>query len=79
MKINLVKLTFWTAIFSHQVMGMSLTKVWVINSYTAIQLIQLGLSRKMKHWRVKGILNALNQGSSNHQLTLSGCKECSFS
>ena len=24
-----VKLTFWTAISSHQVMGMSLTKVWV--------------------------------------------------
>ena len=29
-KINLVKLTFWTAISAHQVMGMSLTKVWVI-------------------------------------------------
>ena len=29
-KINLVKLTFWTAISSHQVMGMSLTKVWVL-------------------------------------------------
>ena len=26
-KINLVKLTFWTAISSHQAMGMSLTKV----------------------------------------------------
>ena len=26
MKINLVKLTFWTAISSHQVMGMSLKK-----------------------------------------------------
>ena len=29
-KLNLVKLTFWTAISSHQVMGMSLTKVWVM-------------------------------------------------
>ena len=27
-KINLVKLTFLTAISSHQVMGMSVTKVW---------------------------------------------------
>ena len=26
----MVKLTFWTAISSHQVMGMSLTKVWVM-------------------------------------------------
>ena len=32
MKINLVKLTFWTAISSHQVMGMSLTKVWVMEN-----------------------------------------------
>ena len=31
-KINLVKLTFWTAISSHQVMGMSLTKVWVMEN-----------------------------------------------
>ena len=30
LKLNLVKLTFWTAISSHQVMGMSLTKVWVM-------------------------------------------------
>ena len=29
-KINLVKLTFWTAISSHQVMGVSLTKVCVM-------------------------------------------------
>ena len=28
-KLNLVKLTFWTAISSHQVVGMSLTKGWV--------------------------------------------------
>ena len=28
-KLNSVKLTFWTATSSHQVMGMSLTKVWV--------------------------------------------------
>ena len=27
-----VKLTFWTAISSHQVMGMSLTKVWVMEN-----------------------------------------------
>ena len=32
-KINLVKLTFWTAISFHQVMGMSLTEVWVICVY----------------------------------------------
>ena len=31
-KINLVKLTFWTAISVHQVMGMSLTKVWVMEN-----------------------------------------------
>ena len=31
-KIILVTLTFWTAIFSHQVMGMSLTKVWVMEN-----------------------------------------------
>ena len=31
-KINLVKLTFWIAISSHQVMGMSLTKVWVMEN-----------------------------------------------
>ena len=31
-KINLVKLTFWTAISSHQVMEMSLTKVWVMEN-----------------------------------------------
>ena len=31
-KINLVKLTFWTAISSHQVIGMSLTKVWVMEN-----------------------------------------------
>ena len=31
-KINLVKLTFWTAVSSHQVMGMSLTKVWVMEN-----------------------------------------------
>ena len=30
--LNLVKLTFWTAISSHQVMGMSLTKVWVMEN-----------------------------------------------
>ena len=30
--INLVKLTFWTAISSHQVMGMSLTKMWVMEN-----------------------------------------------
>ena len=29
-KLHLVKLTFWTAISSHPVMGMSLTKVWVM-------------------------------------------------
>ena len=34
-KINLVKLTFWTAISSHQVMGMSLTKVGLWNIYHA--------------------------------------------
>ena len=32
MKIILVKFTFWTAISSHQVMGMSLTKVWVMEN-----------------------------------------------
>ena len=32
MKINLAKLTFWTAISSHQVMRMSLTKVWVMEN-----------------------------------------------
>ena len=34
LKINLnsVKLTFWTAISSHQVMGMSLTQVWVMEN-----------------------------------------------
>ena len=31
-KLNLVKLTFWTAVSSHQVMGMSLTKVWGMES-----------------------------------------------
>ena len=31
-KINLVKLTFLTAISSHQVMGMRLTKVWVMEN-----------------------------------------------
>ena len=31
-KLNLVKLTFWTAIYSHQVMGMSLTKMWVMEN-----------------------------------------------
>ena len=31
-KIDLVKLTFWTAISSYQVMGMSLTKVWVMEN-----------------------------------------------
>ena len=31
-KLNLVKLTIWTAISSHQVMGMSLTKVWVMEN-----------------------------------------------
>ena len=31
-KLNLVKITFWTAISSHQVMGMSLTKVWVMEN-----------------------------------------------
>ena len=31
-KINLVKLTFWTAISSHQVMGMSLTNLWVMEN-----------------------------------------------
>ena len=31
MKIK-VKLTFWTAISSHQVMGMSFTKVWVMEN-----------------------------------------------
>ena len=30
--LNLVKFTFWTAISSHQVMGMSLTKVWVMEN-----------------------------------------------
>ena len=35
MKINLVKLTFWTAISSHQVMGMSLTKVLIWKIYRA--------------------------------------------
>ena len=31
-KIKLVKITFRTAISSHQVMGMGLTKVWVIEN-----------------------------------------------
>ena len=31
-KLNFVKLTFWTAISSHQVMGMSLTKVRVMEN-----------------------------------------------
>ena len=31
-KLNSKKLTFWTAISSHQVMGMSLTKVWVMEN-----------------------------------------------
>ena len=34
-KLNLVKSTFWTAISSHQVMGMSLTKVWGMEIYHA--------------------------------------------
>ena len=34
-KLYLVKLTFWAAISSHQVMGMSLTKVWVIEIHQA--------------------------------------------
>ena len=29
LEINMVKLTFWTAISYHQGMAMSLTKVWV--------------------------------------------------
>ena len=33
-KINSVKLTFWTAISSHQDMGMRLTKVWVKHRYS---------------------------------------------
>ena len=32
LKLNLMNLTFWTAISSHQVMGMSLTKVWVMEN-----------------------------------------------
>ena len=31
-KPNLVKLAFWTAISSHQVMEMNLTKVWVMEN-----------------------------------------------
>ena len=31
--LNLVKLTFWTAISSHQAMGMRLIKVWVMEIY----------------------------------------------
>ena len=31
-KLNLVKLTFWTAISSHKVVGMSLTKEWVMEN-----------------------------------------------
>ena len=31
-KVNLVKLTFWTAISSHQVRGILLTKVWVMEN-----------------------------------------------
>ena len=31
-KLSLVKLTFWTAISTHQVMGMSLAKVWVMEN-----------------------------------------------
>ena len=31
-KMSLVKLTFWIAISSHQVMGMGLTKVWVMEN-----------------------------------------------
>ena len=37
-KLNLVKLTFWTAISSHQVMGMSFTKVWVMK-YTTLNMV----------------------------------------
>ena len=31
-KIDLVKLTFLTVIYSHQVMGMSLIKMWVMEN-----------------------------------------------
>ena len=50
-KINLVKLIFWTAISSHQVMGMSLTKVWVMYCivYMSIQTKCLKFNMTLDH------------------------------
>ena len=43
-----------------------------------MQLIPLGLRRKMSHWCVKSILHASNPGSLNNQLTPTERKEYSF-
>ena len=50
-KLNLVKLTFWTAISSHQVMGMSLTKVMVIYCYSVLSgTVTLKLFSMNSYW-----------------------------
>ena len=53
LELNLVKFTFWTAIFSHQVMRLSLTKVWVIEHNFYRELINHFQTNESSHTSIK--------------------------